>query len=47
MEQDGYYIVGSFCVAFGLVSLILYIQPMVRKLESMTSAQWKLKDKSK
>lgn len=47
LEQDGYYIVGSFCVAFGAVSLLLYIKPLVRKLESMTAAQWKLKSKNK
>lgn len=47
LAQDGYYIVGSFCVAFGVLSLILYIQPMVKRLEAMTPAQWKLESKNK
>ena len=47
MDQDGYYIVGGICVAFGFLSLMTYIRPLVRKLESISSDQWKLKAKVK
>jgi hypothetical protein len=47
LDQDGYYIVCAICLAFGVTSLVFYIRPMVRKLESIPSAQWKLKSKNK
>jgi hypothetical protein len=41
--SDGYYYVNMLCVIFGIVSLVMYIRPTIRSLESLPERAWRLK----
>ncbi|KAJ3278156.1 hypothetical protein HK104_002597 [Borealophlyctis nickersoniae] len=43
IRTDGYYIVGIGCVVVGLASLVLFIKPMIEKLEALPERTWRLK----
>lgn len=43
VTRDGYYFVNMLCVAFGLVTFILYIRPKVLQLQSLPLRAWRLK----
>ncbi|KAF9320395.1 hypothetical protein BGZ91_004743 [Linnemannia elongata] len=45
LQQDGYYFVSSICVLLGFLSLIFYIAPTIRYLESLSPKKWKLDQK--
>lgn len=38
--SDGYYYVNTACFLFGIVSLVLYIHPMIRQLERLPEKSW-------
>ncbi|KAJ3315579.1 hypothetical protein HDV04_001993 [Boothiomyces sp. JEL0838] len=40
--QDGYYYVNTACFIFGLLSLLLYIKPQIKKLEGLSDDLWRL-----
>ncbi|KAJ3326135.1 hypothetical protein HDV06_000011 [Boothiomyces sp. JEL0866] len=40
--QDGYYYVNTFCFIFGVVSLLLYIKPQIKRLEGLSDEMWRL-----
>ncbi|KAI7906263.1 MFS general substrate transporter [Cokeromyces recurvatus] len=42
LEKDGYFIVGTLCVLLGLFTLLVYIKPMVKRLEKLPKAMWRL-----
>lgn len=42
IEQDGYYIAGTLCVALGTLLLFMYIKPVVKHLESLSKSAWRL-----
>ncbi|KAI9482648.1 MAG: acetyl-coenzyme A transporter 1-domain-containing protein [Benjaminiella poitrasii] len=42
LEKDGYFIVGTLCVLLGLFMLLIYIKPMVKRLEKLPKAMWRL-----
>ncbi|KAJ7630499.1 acetyl-coenzyme A transporter 1-domain-containing protein [Roridomyces roridus] len=42
-ETDGYYIVSAICMLFGVVFLVLYIMPTVRKLQELPTSAWRVK----
>ncbi|KAF8491293.1 acetyl-coenzyme A transporter 1-domain-containing protein [Gautieria morchelliformis] len=42
IERDGYYYVSSMCVAIGVVSLVVYIIPTARRLQSLHASKWKV-----
>nr|ODN90387.1 hypothetical protein L204_05992 [Cryptococcus depauperatus CBS 7855] len=43
IERDGYYIMSAACVALGVVSLIVFILPMVKRLASLPMSAWRVK----
>ncbi|KAI8905077.1 acetyl-coenzyme A transporter 1-domain-containing protein [Gorgonomyces haynaldii] len=43
MESDGYYTVSVVCVVLGVLSMLFYIVPQVRKMEAIPASKWKLK----
>lgn len=45
IEQDGYYIAGTLCVALGALLLFMYIKPVVKHLESLSKNSWRLNQK--
>lgn len=45
LQQDGYYFVSSICVLIGILSLVFYIAPTIRYLESLSPKKWKLDQK--
>ncbi|KAG0376084.1 hypothetical protein BGX24_008307 [Mortierella sp. AD032] len=45
LQQDGYYFVSSICVILGVLSLVFYIAPTIRYLESLSPKKWKLDQK--
>ncbi|KAF8944978.1 hypothetical protein BGZ47_003437 [Haplosporangium gracile] len=45
LQQDGYYFVSSICVLIGFLSLVFYIAPTIRYLESLSPKKWKLDQK--
>ncbi|CAO3702046.1 unnamed protein product [Rhizopus stolonifer] len=42
IQQDGYYIVGTLCVILGLLCLVFYIKPTIKKLEKYPKNMWRL-----
>ncbi|KAK3330966.1 acetyl-coenzyme A transporter 1-domain-containing protein [Apodospora peruviana] len=42
MERDGYHIVNIICVAFGVVTFLMYIRPKVLQLQSLPLRAWRL-----
>ncbi|OLN97227.1 putative membrane protein [Colletotrichum chlorophyti] len=42
MVRDGYYFVNIICVAFGVVTFLLYIRPKVLHLQSLPMRAWRL-----
>ena len=42
MLSDGYYPVSVACAMLGLVILVVIIRPLVKKLEAMSDAVWRL-----
>lgn len=43
--SDGYYIVNTMCMLFGLVSMFLYIKPTIQVLEKLPQSRWRVKIK--
>ncbi|KAF8588471.1 MFS general substrate transporter [Ramaria rubella] len=41
-ERDGYYYVSSICVALGVLSLVFYIIPTARRLQSLPTSKWRV-----
>ncbi|KAH9925007.1 MFS general substrate transporter [Epithele typhae] len=42
IEQDGFYIVSGFCLIFGVVSVLFFIMPTVRKLQAIPASKWRI-----
>lgn len=42
VERDGYYLVNVLCVAFGVVSFVLFIRPKVLHLQALPLRAWRL-----
>lgn len=42
VERDGYYLVNVLCVAFGVVSFVLFIRPKVLHLQGLPLRAWRL-----
>ncbi|KAI9335041.1 acetyl-coenzyme A transporter 1-domain-containing protein [Pilaira anomala] len=47
LVRDGYYIVGTVCVVAGLVMLLGYIKPIVKRLERYPKQMWRLNSDNK
>lgn len=47
LVRDGYYIVGTVCVGLGLIMLLGYIKPIVKRLERYPKQMWRLNSDSK
>ncbi|KAF6766496.1 acetyl-coenzyme A transporter 1-domain-containing protein [Ephemerocybe angulata] len=43
IERDGYYIVTTVCMGFGVLFLIGFIVPAARKLQALPTSAWRLK----
>lgn len=41
--SDGFYIVNTLCVIFGVVSLTMFIIPQIRRLERLPLKSWRIK----
>lgn len=42
-ERDGYYILSTICLAFGVIFLVGFIIPTARKLQSLPTSAWRIK----
>ena len=47
LERDGYYIVGTLCVVLGLGLLLVYIKPIIKRLERYPKQMWRLASDNK
>ncbi|KAL7309500.1 hypothetical protein PS15m_010371 [Mucor circinelloides] len=47
LERDGYFIVGTLCVVLGLLMLLAYIKPIVKRLEKYPKKMWRLNPEGK
>lgn len=43
IDRDGYYIVGMISFVVGLLTLLFYIKPMVKRLQVVPDRAWRLK----
>ncbi|KAJ7033133.1 acetyl-coenzyme A transporter 1-domain-containing protein [Mycena alexandri] len=41
--RDGYYLVSTFCMIFGVLFLIFYTAPTARRLQSLPATSWRVK----
>ncbi|KAI0078492.1 MFS general substrate transporter [Panus rudis PR-1116 ss-1] len=41
-ERDGYYIVSAICLMLGVVSVVFYMIPTARKLQSLPISKWRV-----
>ncbi|KIJ45087.1 hypothetical protein M422DRAFT_67250 [Sphaerobolus stellatus SS14] len=41
-ERDGYFWVSSICVTLGVLSLLFYILPTVRRLQALPASKWRV-----
>jgi hypothetical protein len=44
---DGYYMVNFACFCFGLMTMVFYIKPTIKKLEGLPVRMWRLKKEKK
>lgn len=40
--RDGYYIVNTLCVVIGLIMLLFYVKPIIKRLERLPKKMWRL-----
>jgi PAT family acetyl-CoA transporter-like MFS transporter 1 len=45
LKYDGYYFVNTACVTIGIITLLFWIKPAIRRLERLPKSSWKIASK--